>query len=84
MALVGAGKYAPPHRCNASARLGLGLLIVCPHTQDTNRFLFGKNLIDHAVLNIDASRVGASKITNQLFEGRGILKRVVGKNRQQF
>lgn len=64
--------------------MGLGSLIVCPHTQDTNRFLFGKNLIDNTVLNIDASRVGASKITNQLFEGWGISKRIVGKNRQQF
>ncbi len=65
-------------------RLGFMSLIVGPHTQDANRFLFGKNFIDHAVLNIDASRVGASKITNQLFEGRRILKRIMGKNRQQF
>lgn len=59
-------------------------LIVGPHAQDANHFLFGKNFINHAVLNIDTSRVGASKITNQLFEGRRILKRVMGKNRQQF
>ena len=64
--------------------LGLCSLIVCPHTQDTNRFNFGKDLVHHAVLNIDAARVSASKIADQLFEGRWILEWVVGKNREQF
>lgn len=59
-------------------------LIVCPHPQDANRFLFAENLVDHAVLDIDSARVRASKITDQLFEGRWILKWVVGKNGEQF
>ncbi len=58
--------------------------IVRPHTQDTNRFLFGKNFIHDAVLNIDAPGVCASKITDQLFKRRWILEWVAGQNREQF
>ncbi len=36
------------------------------------------------MLNIDAARVCAGKITNQLLEGWWILKWVVGKNCEQF
>lgn len=74
---VGAGGENP-----LATRLGVVSLIVSPHAQDANRFFFGKDLVDQAVLNIDATRVGASKITDQLFEGRWILKWVTGKNRQ--
>jgi hypothetical protein len=64
---------------------GLGLsFIVRPHTQDANRFLFGKNFVHDAMLNIDAARVCAGKITDQFFKGRWILKWIVGKNREQF
>lgn len=65
-------------------RLGVCSLIVCPHAQDTNRFLSGKYLVHKAVLNIYAARVSAGKITNQRFERWRILKRVVDKNREQF
>jgi hypothetical protein len=49
-------------------QLGLCSRIVRPHTQDANRFLFGKDLIHDAVLNIDAARkcagpTGAGKTT---------------------
>ncbi len=64
--------------------LGLCSLIVSPHTQDTNRFLFGKYLVHNAVLNIDTARVGARKIADQLFKGWRISKRVVRENRKQF
>ena len=38
-------------------KIGLGRcsLIVSPHTQNTNRFLFGKDFVHDAVLNIDAA-----------------------------
>lgn len=62
--------------------LGFCLLVVCPHTKDTNRFLFDKDLIHNAVLNIDAARVCAGKITDQVFEGGRVLKWIVGKNRE--
>jgi len=55
-----------------------------PHTQDANRFLFSKNFVNQAVLNIDASRVSACQITDQFLERRWILKWVVRKNRKQF
>ena len=55
-----------------------------PHTQDANRFLFGKDFVHDTVLNIDATRVCAGNITDQFFKGRWILKWVVGKNREQF
>jgi hypothetical protein len=58
--------------------------IVRPHAQDANRFLFGKNFIHDAVLNIDAPGVCASKVTDQLFERRWILEWVAGKKREQF
>ncbi len=64
--------------------LSLCSFIVCPHAQDTNRFLFGKDLVHNAMLNIDSPGVCASKITDQLFEGWRILKWVVGKNFEQF
>ena len=56
------------------------LFIVRPHAQDANRFLFGKDFVHDAVLNINAARVCASKIADQFFKGRWILKWVVGKN----
>lgn len=58
--------------------------IVRPHTQDTNASLFNKNFVYDTVLNIDATRVCAGKIADQLFEGWWIFKWVVGKNREQF
>jgi hypothetical protein len=57
---------------------------VRPHTQNANNSLIGKNFVHHAVLNIDAARVCASKITDQFFKGWWILKWVVGKNREQL
>ncbi len=58
--------------------------VVRPHAQDAHRFLFDKDFIYEAVLDIDAARVGAGKVTNQFFEGRWILKRIPGQHREQF
>lgn len=64
-------------------RLGFSV-IVRPHAQDANRFLFGKDFVHDAVLDIDAAGKCTGKITDQLPEGRRILKWVFGKNRDQF
>jgi len=64
---------------------GLGRsFIVCPHTQDTNRFLFGKDFIHDAVPDVYAAGVCTGKIADQLLERRRIPKRVIGKNCEQF
>jgi len=55
--------------------------IVCPHSQNTNGFLYGKNFVHDTVLNIDAARICTGKIANQLLEGRRILKWIVSKHR---
>ena len=70
--------------CTSLLRLRLCSLIVSPHTQDANRFLFGKYFVHDTVLNIDAARICAGQITDQFLEGWWILKWVVGKNREQF
>jgi hypothetical protein len=51
-------------------------LIVRPHSEYTHRLPLGKNLVDKAIVKIDASRVGASKVTDELLQGRQILKGV--------
>ena len=60
------------------------LFIMSPHTQDTNGFFLGKNFVRDPVLNADAARVSACKIFDQFFEGRRILKRIIGKYSEQF
>ena len=60
------------------------LLVVGPHAEDANRLFFCKNFVDHAVLNVDAPGVRPRQVANQFFEGRWILKRVNGKDCQQF
>ena len=60
----------------------LGSLIVRPDAQHPDDLLFNEDLIDQSVLNIDATRVRASQVTDQLFVGRWVLKRMDGKNRQ--
>ena len=59
-------------------------LIVSPHTQDANRFLFGEDFVHDTVPNIDAARICAGQIADQFLEGWRISKRVVGKNREQI
>ncbi len=61
----------------------LGSLIVRPDAQHPDDLLFNEDLIDQSVLNIDATRVRASQVADQFFEGWWVLKRIGGKNRQQ-
>lgn len=41
------------------------------------------DLIDEAVLNVDAARIGAGQIAHQLFVGRRVLKRIPGDEIEQ-
>ncbi len=54
-----------------------------PHAKDANDPLLGKNFIDQAIVNVDAAGVSACQITEEFFELRWILERIVGENRQQ-
>ena len=59
-------------------------LIVRPHPQDTDRPLRGEYFIDQPVLDIDAARVSASKVSDQFFKRRWVLQRISGKHIKQF
>ena len=59
-------------------------LIVRPHSQDANNTFFGENLIHHAMLNVDAARTGPGQVSDQLLKRWRLLKRIGGKNREQF
>jgi len=60
------------------------LLIVSPHSQDTNDAFLGEYFIHHAVLNVDAARVSAREVTNQFLIGWRILQWIGRENRKQF
>lgn len=47
-----------------------------PHTEDLDGVGFGEELVDEAVLNVDAARVGAGEVADEFFVGRRILVRV--------
>ena len=59
-------------------------LIVGPHAQYTHNPLFGEYLVNQSMLNIDAARISASKVSDQLLKRRRVLQWVDGKNRKQF
>lgn len=67
-----------------NVRLGRLLFIVRPHPEHANDAFFDENLIDQAMLDIDAPRIGTRKITNQLLVGRRILEWIVGKYCKQL
>ena len=56
------------------------LFIVRPHANDFDRPDVLKHLIDEAVLDIDASRIGAGQIADQFLIGRGRLKRILSED----
>ena len=59
-------------------------LIVRPHPQYADSLLGGEDFVNQSMLDIDAARVGASKVADQLLKGRRVLQWVDGKNRKQF
>ena len=52
-------------------------LVVSPHPHDLDRPLGVIDLIHKAVLDIDAAGIGSRQISDELFVGRRILKRVL-------
>jgi len=59
------------------------LFVMSPQSQYLHHSLILEHLIHKSVLNIDPSRVGAGKITDELFVGRRILERIIGQNIQK-
>ncbi len=59
---------ATPKYVRLNDGLAHALFIVCPHSQDANDLLLGKNFINKTMLNIDTSRISAVQVTHQLFE----------------
>jgi len=59
------------------------LFVVSPQTQYLHHSLIFERLIHKSVLNIDPSRVGAGKITDELLVGKRILERIIGQNIQK-
>ena len=57
--------------------------IVCPHPKNANGFLFGKNFVHDAMLNIGATRISAGYIADRFFkEWRIWVDRRVGRGNQ--
>ncbi len=52
---------------------------MCPQTQYFDDPLFLKNLINKAVLDIEAPRISAAQIADQGFERRWVYKRIAGQ-----
>src|SRR3990167_826616 len=47
--------------------------VVGPHSQHPDNALFGEDLIDDSMLNVDSAGTGASQVPDQLLEWRRIL-----------
>ena len=60
------------------------LFIVRPHAQHAHRLLLDKDLINQAVLNVDAPGVGACQVAHQFFKRWWFVKWVSGQQVQQF
>ena len=60
------------------------LFVVRPHSQDTNNSLFAEDFVDHAVLDVNSTRIRPCQISDQLLVRRGGLKRVLCDDGKQF
>ena len=83
------GMQATHLATRAQVRLPVGRhagrsLVVRPHAQHSNDPLLDENLIHHAVLNIDATRVSAREVADQLFVRRRVLKWIAANDGEQF
>jgi hypothetical protein len=50
-----------------------------PETDNLDHAFFRINLVDQAMLDIDPSGIGAGEVSDKLYEGRWILKRIVSE-----
>ncbi len=60
------------------------LLIMGPHADDFDDFLFLQDLVDQAMLNIDAAGISARQVTHQFFKSGGSAERVFADYFQQL
>ena len=58
--------------------------VVCPHPKDFHNVTFFEDLINEAMLNVDAARIRSGQITNELLVSRRSLERVEFKDFEQF
>jgi hypothetical protein len=54
------------------------LLVVRPHSKDFDCLFLVEDLIDEAMLDVDAAGIGSCQIADKLLVGRRILVRIVG------
>ena len=57
-----------------------GLLVMGPHAKHLDDALFFDDLIDEAVLNINAAGVCAAQISDEFLKRRRFPKRIVGED----
>jgi hypothetical protein len=52
---------------------------MCPHTDDFDSLDIGENLVDEAMLDVDAAGAGASEVADELFKARGRFVRILSE-----
>ena len=60
------------------------LFVMCPHSEHLDQVLFFQNLINKAMLDIDAARAAASEIADQVLKSRVNAERIFAQDSQQF
>ena len=66
-----------------SAHLIGDSLVVSPHPEHLHSALFLQDLVHEPMLDVDASRVGAGEVTDQLFKRRQRLEGIFGEDVEQ-
>jgi len=56
------------------------LFVMSPHSEDLDGSYLFQDLIDETVLDIDPTRIGSGKVSDQLFKGWRGLKRIFGQD----
>lgn len=71
---------SPLTRKTAQLKRALDSIVVSPHSEYLDGTLGVIDLIYQSMLNVDAARISAGQISNELFVGRRVLKRVLGED----
>ena len=72
-----------PRPCESFCVARLSLLVVSPEPDHFDRALLGMDLVDQAILQIDATRAGSGEVTDEPFKGRRGLKWIGGEDAEQ-
>lgn len=64
--------------------LGYRLLVMGPHAKDLDDAFVADDLIDQAVLNINAAGICAAQIPEEFFKRRRFPKRIDGEDGEKF